>query len=74
MNFHQIPTCQLGGIVLPHTVEDNGKGFDPAVMAADGTHNGVGNMRRRMEEVAGTFEVWSQSEQGTRVTFAVKCG
>ena len=55
-------------------VEDNGKGFDPAVMAADGTHNGVGNMRRRMEEVAGTFEVWSQSEQGTRVTFAVKCG
>ena len=55
-------------------VEDNGKGFDPAKMAADGTHNGVGNMRRRMEEVAGTFEVWSQSEQGTRVTFAVKCG
>jgi len=52
-------------------VEDNGKGFDPAVMAADGTHNGVGNMRRRMEEVSGTFEVWSQPGQGARVTFAV---
>jgi len=52
-------------------VEDNGKGFDPVGMAADGTHNGVGNMRRRMEEVAGTFELWSQPGKGARVTFAV---
>ena len=52
-------------------VEDNGKGFDPAGMAGDGTHNGVGNMRRRMEEVSGTFEVWSQPGKGARVTFAV---
>jgi signal transduction histidine kinase len=56
---------------LTITVEDNGKGFDPAKMAADGTHNGVGNMRRRMEEVAGRFEVWSQPGKGARVTFAV---
>ena len=52
-------------------VEDNGKGFDPAGMATDGTHNGVGNMRRRMEEVAGRFEVWSQPGKGARVTFEV---
>jgi signal transduction histidine kinase len=56
---------------LTITVEDNGKGFDPAKMAADGTHNGVGNMRRRMEEVAGRFEVWSQPGNGARVKFAV---
>lgn len=56
---------------LTITVEDNGTGFEPAEMAADGTHNGVGNMRRRMEEVSGTFEVWSQPGKGARMTFAV---
>jgi signal transduction histidine kinase len=59
---------------LTITVEDNGKGFDPARQAADGTHNGVGNMRRRMDEIAGRFEVSSEPGKGTRVTFAVPLG
>jgi signal transduction histidine kinase len=62
------------GGVLAITVEDNGRGFDPGRLAADGTHNGVGNMRRRMQEVAGRFEVSSQPGRGTRVTFAVPLG
>lgn len=59
---------------LTVTVDDNGIGFDPGRLAADGTHNGVGNMRRRMEEVAGRFEVSSQPGGGTRVEFAVLLG
>jgi signal transduction histidine kinase len=59
---------------LAITVEDNGKGFDPGRLASDGSHNGVGNMRRRMEEVAGRFEESSQPGSGTRVTFAVPLG
>jgi len=59
---------------LTVTVEENGKGFDPGRLAADGTHNGVGNMRRRMKEVSGRFEVSSQAGGGTRVEFAVPLG
>jgi signal transduction histidine kinase len=59
---------------LAITVEDNGKGFDPGRLASDGSHNGVGNMRRRMEEVAGRFEVSSRPGSGTRVMFAVPLG
>jgi autotransporter-associated beta strand protein len=46
-------------------ISDNGKGFDPAAARTEGT--GLRNMRRRMEEIGGTFELQSQSGHGTTV-------
>jgi len=48
------------------TVEDNGRGFDPAAVAPD--HDGLLNMRQRMADLGGTMELVSQPGQGTRVT------
>lgn len=49
-------------------VEDNGRGFDPAVL--DGQRNGLGNMSLRMAEVGGRFEIHSLPGQGCRVVLA----
>lgn len=62
---------RVNTVELAITVEDNGVGFDPGCLTKDGTRNGVANMRRRMEESAGRFELWSEPGQGTRVTFTV---
>jgi signal transduction histidine kinase len=52
-------------------VEDNGCGLAPAQTSAPGTHEGLANMRRRMEDIGGMFEITSRPEGGTRVTFSV---
>lgn len=57
-------------------VSDNGRGFDPAARdsgsasSAAGFGNGFGNMRRRLAELGGRFELQSQPGQGTTVRFA----
>lgn len=48
-------------------VEDNGKGFEPAL--ADPERNGLANMAQRMTEVGGRCEVVSRPGAGCRVTF-----
>jgi signal transduction histidine kinase len=50
-------------------VEDNGCGFAPEQTAAAGTHEGLANMRRRMEDIGGRFELTSRPGGGTRVEF-----
>ncbi len=52
------------------SVDDNGKGIEPEILAAD---NGVGLkiIRERVEMLGGTFHVDSVVNQGTRVTFQV---
>ena len=52
-------------------VEDNGVGFDRDQVGAVGTHEGMDSMRRRMEEIGGTFQVTSRPGGGTRVEFFV---
>jgi signal transduction histidine kinase len=47
------------------TIEDNGRGFDPA--AQSGSRNGLENMRQRMESIGGTFQIESQPGGGTKV-------
>jgi signal transduction histidine kinase len=56
------------GHSLTFTVEDDGKGFDPAT-ARMGT--GVQGMTDRMAALGGTLEVSSEPGQGTRVTGTV---
>ncbi len=46
-------------------IEDDGRGFRPA--DARKGRNGLRNMRKRMEEVGGQFEVSPRQEGGTRV-------
>jgi len=53
-------------------ISDNGTGFDPAAARAEGT--GLRNMRRRMEEIGGTFELQTQPGHGTTVQLVFPLG
>ncbi len=52
-------------------IADNGCGFALAQAGAAGTHEGLDSVRRRMEEIGGTFQVTSRPGGGTRVEFFV---
>ncbi|MBI5081782.1 MAG: hypothetical protein HZB17_10820 [Chloroflexi bacterium] len=53
-------------------IVDNGKGFDSAQLSVDdGQHFGQRIMRERAEEIGGTVEVQSATNQGTRVLINV---
>ncbi len=49
------------------TIEDNGRGFDSA--PDNGQADGLRNMRQRMEEIGGHFQIESMPQAGTRVLF-----
>ena len=51
------------------TIEDNGRGFDPAAVPED--HDGLLNMRHRMSDLGGQLELTSEPGRGTRVSFTV---
>jgi hypothetical protein len=51
------------------SVEDNGKGFDPALVNVE--RNGLANLAQRMAEIGGTCEVASKPGRGCRVTLRV---
>lgn len=57
------------GQKLVVTVEDNGRGFDPAQL--EGERNGMANMTQRMDEINGVCELFSQPGGGCRVVFTV---
>ena len=49
-------------------IRDNGRGFNPAALAAPGG-DGLENMRRRLEAAGGRCEVQSKPGRGTAVSF-----
>jgi ligand-binding sensor domain-containing protein/signal transduction histidine kinase len=51
-------------------IADNGTGFDPASPRTEG--NGLKNMRRRLEEIGGQFEIWSRPGQGTKIKMTIR--
>jgi signal transduction histidine kinase len=62
------------------TVDDNGKGFHPdhppvTTGSGDGLRfssgNGLANMKRRLDEIGGEFELKSSPGEGTNVKFVV---
>jgi signal transduction histidine kinase len=61
-----------GELVL--TIEDNGRGFDPAELTgpdAFGRHQGVANMRDRAVGMGGTFVLERPDDAGTRIIVRV---
>ena len=57
------------GDALNLVVEDDGKGFDPAAV---GDGDGLRNIRRRVEQMNGWFEIRSTSGRGTRAAVSVR--
>jgi signal transduction histidine kinase len=56
--------------ILHVVVADNGNGLrEPGATA--GGHEGIANMRRRMEKLGGQFEIAGETGQGTTVKFSV---
>lgn len=50
-------------------IQDNGRGFHPA--SVNGSSNGLQNMRQRIAELGGRFEVESSPQNGTRILLHV---
>jgi signal transduction histidine kinase len=64
----------IQGVKINHqmmeiTITDNGKGFDNTRVASGG--NGLLNMKKRAEELGGSFEIQSSVGRGTVVMFTV---
>ncbi|MDO8612026.1 MAG: ATP-binding protein, partial [Dehalococcoidia bacterium] len=49
------------------SIEDKGRGFDPAILNEDGPRFGVRTMRERVERVGGRFQIESSPGHGTTV-------
>jgi signal transduction histidine kinase len=54
---------------LVMVVQDNGKGFDPAMVNLE--RNGLTNLTQRMRELGGSCQITSQPGQGCRVEFNI---
>ncbi|MEI6715321.1 MAG: ATP-binding protein [Verrucomicrobiota bacterium] len=69
-NADTIRLClELQETELVTVVEDNGRGFSPELTTADGTHDGLENMRRRMIEIGGALHLRSELRKGSRLEF-----
>ena len=55
-------------------IEDNGHGLAGADAQAAQTRNGLRNMRKRMEEVGGSFSIGPAAESGTLVRLTAPIG
>jgi len=53
------------------TVQDNGKGFDPAILSSSEGH-GVNNIKLRIETLGGHFEIISAPGKGTEVSIEIE--
>ena len=59
----------MTGDTLTVTVEDNGCGFEEK--ADPQVNHGSSNMRKRMEDIGGTFVGQSEVGKGTTVQFSI---
>ena len=62
---------RIENAALRIAVEDNGCGFAVDQTGAEGTHEGLANMRQRMEDLGGQFSLTSRLGGGTRVEFCI---
>jgi len=64
--------AKADGQTLELVVSDNGRGFDEPAATAEQTRNGLGNMRRRAEQMSGQLSFTSNNRSGTQVTLVVQ--
>ena len=70
-------TVNCRGSAFEILVSDNGRGFDASQGESNspgssaGFGNGLTNMRRRLTEVGGTFQLESRPGQGTTIRFGL---
>jgi len=57
--------------ILTVAVSDNGLGLDPAAPCERGGADGLGNMKRRLQQLGGRCELAGAPGEGTTVTFKV---
>lgn len=55
-------------------IEDDGQGFDPSSLAAQGTGIGLKSLRRRVEELGGRLEISAAPGRGARFAALVPIG
>lgn len=60
---------KVSDTTLSLVVIDNGRGFTPGTVNGGG--NGMGNMRRRVEELGGSFQISSSPGTGTRIVVEI---
>ncbi len=60
-------TIRVEDSELHVTFADDGCGFDPDAALQNGNGNGLGNMRKRIEDLRGQFNLKSQSGSGTTI-------
>jgi signal transduction histidine kinase len=48
-------------------IADSGPGFDPTTLSADGTHLGIAGLQQRVALLAGSFDIQSRKDEGTRI-------
>jgi len=55
-------------------IEDDGKGFDVKAVRQGATQKGMGliTMEERVRTLGGRLKIWSQKNQGTKLTFAIQ--
>jgi signal transduction histidine kinase len=64
-----IVQVRLEGGLFSLSIEDDGRGFAPE--RAKSTSNGLQNMRKRLEQIGGEFELASQPMEGTNIRLTV---
>lgn len=64
-------TAQLDGSRLHLTIQDDGRGFDPATVHPDDEPGGLLNFAERMERIDGRFTLDSTPGRGTKVAFEI---
>lgn len=60
-----------GGSTVNIIIDDNGRGFDLARERNGGQGNGLQNMRKRMDALAGKMEIVTAPGRGTKLQFTV---
>ena len=71
---HVSMVTEIGDDGVRFIVEDDGKGFDPEQeIRKDPIKRGMGltTMEERVRILGGSFDLWSQEGQGTRITFCI---
>jgi signal transduction histidine kinase len=65
---------KVNGDKVEFSIQDDGRGVDANKSPVSGPHEGLGNMRRRADELGGQLAVESRPGKGTRVNLIVNVG